>query len=483
MSQTIPYLGPVAIVDVETTGGSPGQNRLIEIGIIRIENGQEVSRFQSLVNPHQSVPPFVQNLTGISDRDLETAPSFEKIADEVEKQLKGALFIGHNVRFDYDFVKFELRRAGRNFSAPTFCSARFSRSLYPEHKRHNLAELIERYGLSISSHHRALDDAQAVWDFLKKMVEEVGVNKFSTFFEKLAASRPTQTRIPVEKFDNLPESSGAYVFKDAEGMALYVGKSNHLRERILGHFYGDFENSKALQLVEKATDLECYPTAGELSALFLEAELVEKLAPKHSRRPRRKVDMVCAIKHENSNGYPVISLLKESEALSLKEPPKILSYYRGFREANQALHMMVDSFRLCRKLLGLEKSEGACSALNVKKCSGACVGSESKDSYSGRLARAFQKEGLSSWPHSSAVLVDEYDVALDRGESYVVRDWRILARVFYQGESRRVEKIASGFDWDQFKVLKRVMQNEDVRIRAIDSVELQTFISEAAAIS
>ena len=75
MSEMIPYLKPVVIVDVETTGGSPGANRLIEIGIIRIENGKEVSRYESLINPSQPVPPFVQNLTGISNRDLETAPA------------------------------------------------------------------------------------------------------------------------------------------------------------------------------------------------------------------------------------------------------------------------------------------------------------------------------------------------------------------------------------------------------------------------
>ena len=100
MTQAFPYTKTIAIVDVETTGGSADSNRLIEIGIIRIENGVEVRRFQSLVQPGQSVPIFVQNLTGISDHDLESAPVFKDIADEVEACLKDALFIGHNVRFD-----------------------------------------------------------------------------------------------------------------------------------------------------------------------------------------------------------------------------------------------------------------------------------------------------------------------------------------------------------------------------------------------
>ena len=113
MPQSIPYSKPVVIVDVETTGGSAATNRLIEIGIIRIENGVEVRRFESLIQPGQSVPVFVQNLTGISDHDLESAPVFKEIADEVESCLKDALFIGHNVRFDYDFVRHEFRRLNR----------------------------------------------------------------------------------------------------------------------------------------------------------------------------------------------------------------------------------------------------------------------------------------------------------------------------------------------------------------------------------
>lgn len=471
MSANIPYRKTIAIVDVETTGGSAATNRLIEIGIIRIEDGIEVRRFQSLIQPGQSVPIFVQNLTGISDRDLESAPIFEDIADEVELCLKDALFIGHNVRFDYDFVRYEFRRLGRRFVAPTLCSARLSRVLFPEHKRHNLSEIVERHGLSVSSRHRALDDAQAVWDFFRKSVELVGSAKFGDFFEKLVAGRPTQSLIPASRFQNIPESSGAYIFRDADGRALYVGKSNNLRERILGHFYGDFENPKEIQLLDQATDLEWIPAPGELSALFLEADLIRKLNPQHSRKARKKMGMICAISGKNENGYPEIKLMREEE---IADKTEVLCYYRGFREAKEALSILGDKFKLCRKALGLEKGEGPCSAVAFKKCSGACTESESATDCAARLTRAFEQSGgVAFWPYPSAVLVDEYDEELDQGEAYVIQNWLLLARVRYNSEAREIEKLNAGFDWDQHKVLKRVLQNGEARVRPLEKNEFK----------
>lgn len=467
MSQSIPYTKPIAIVDVETTGGSASNNRLIEIGIIRIENGVEVRRFQSLVQPGQSVPIFVQRLTGITDRDLETAPEFSKIADEVESCLKDALFIGHNVRFDYDFVRHEFRRLERRFSASTLCSARLSRALFPEYKRHNLSEIAERHGLSVSSRHRALDDALAVWDFFKKCVETQGTAKFADVFDKLVAGRPPQTMIPASRFQNIPEGAGVYIFRDAYDAALYVGKSSNLRERILGHFYGDFENPKETQLLAQATDLEFISTPGELSAVFLESELVQRLSPQHSRKPRKSMSMVCAVKKIGQGGYPEVEILRlpEDETSNKKE---ILGYYRGFREAKEALSLLADKFRLSRSGLGLEKSVAAATQ------------KESVEAYTARFLRAFEQSGVASWPYPAAILLDEYDEELGQGEAYIVQNWLLLARIKYHPGGKQIQRLATNFDWDQFKILKRVMQSETARIRNLEKQELQALLEKAS---
>jgi len=471
-----PYTKPMVIVDVETTGGSPGANRLIEVGIIRIENGREVSRFQSLINPGQPVPTFVQGLTGISDQDLVSAPPFEAVADQVEEQLRDALFIGHNVRFDYDFIRYELRRLSRRYQASTLCSARLSRALYPEYKRHNLSEIIGRHGLSVSSRHRALDDAQAVWDFFQKSAQDVGVVRFQDIFEKLVAGRPVETRIPAERFMNVPESPGCYLFRGEKKEVLYVGKSGNLRERILGHFYGDFESTKDGILLQQACDMEWFKSPGELSALFLEAELNEKLQPVFAKKPKLQGGMVCAVKQADGV-FPWIQLLPESEVLNKEN---VLGFFRGFREAKQALLGIAEKNRICRKGLGLEKGSGPCTGVGLGQCDGACGDAAKADEQIKKLGRALQRFGTVAWPFQGAIMIDEREAeSADEGEAYIVKNWLLMARIRYQGDARRAFKVRQGLDRDQFKVLKKIIQADAPQVRELKDSEYESLMREA----
>ena len=167
----------LAIIDTETTGMRPPHSRVIDIGIIRIEDGKEVERYQTLVNPQTSVPPFISDMTSITDADLVDAPTFDEVALEVEELLKGAVFVAHNVGFDYAFIQSEFRRLDMDFKAHTLCSAALSRGLYPHQPRHNLDALIRRHGLVVEGRHRALPDADAVWQFFRKIGEEVSERK------------------------------------------------------------------------------------------------------------------------------------------------------------------------------------------------------------------------------------------------------------------------------------------------------------------
>jgi DNA polymerase-3 subunit epsilon len=97
------------------------------------------------------------------------APSFADVAEEVLERLEGRLFIAHNARFDYGFLKNEFKRAGHDFRATVLCTVKLSRKLFPQHARHNLDSLIERHGLSVSSRHRALGDAQLIHQFWQRL--------------------------------------------------------------------------------------------------------------------------------------------------------------------------------------------------------------------------------------------------------------------------------------------------------------------------
>lgn len=163
----------LAIVDVETTGMSAVHNRIIEIAIIRIEGNKIIDTFTSFVNPQVHVPSFITHLTGISNADVEDAPLFGKVKNKVKKFLKGATFVAHNATFDYNFIGRAFEREQMLFESKKCCTVRLSRRLYPQHKSHSLAALIERHGFEYKARHRAYDDAFVVWQLLKKIKKEI----------------------------------------------------------------------------------------------------------------------------------------------------------------------------------------------------------------------------------------------------------------------------------------------------------------------
>ncbi|MBT8097217.1 MAG: VRR-NUC domain-containing protein [Woeseia sp.] len=154
------------VVDVETTGGRGEQHRITEIGAVRVRNGKIIDRFQTLLNPQRTIPPGITRLTGISAAMVQNAPCFVDVADEFDEFFKGAIFVAHNVEFDYRFIAAEFRRIGRPFRAPKLCTCASMRKLYPGHKSYSLAALCRTFDIPLKSHHRALCDAEAAAELL-----------------------------------------------------------------------------------------------------------------------------------------------------------------------------------------------------------------------------------------------------------------------------------------------------------------------------
>jgi len=163
----------LAFVDVETTGLSPSFDRVIDVGVVVVGNGGVAETWESLVNPSRYVSPFIQSYTGIDVNELEYAPSFRQLCDELWMKLEGAVMVAHNARFDYGFLYEEFRRAKMNFRPNYFCSAQLSRKLFPVQKGHGLDKVMERFGIKVKRRHRALDDALAVWEFYRQVEGQV----------------------------------------------------------------------------------------------------------------------------------------------------------------------------------------------------------------------------------------------------------------------------------------------------------------------
>ena len=164
---------PVAVVDLETTGGNMYEDRVTEVALLRFEGGK-ITQHQWLVNPEQPISPFITRLTGIDDEMVASAPVFTELAPMLLPLLRGTLVVAHNSRFDYTFLRHEFRRAGVCFAAPALCTVQLSRRLYPEFHKHNLDSIIERFDLAVESRHRAMADVLVLADFLEKSIAQAG---------------------------------------------------------------------------------------------------------------------------------------------------------------------------------------------------------------------------------------------------------------------------------------------------------------------
>jgi DNA polymerase III subunit epsilon len=192
------YDQPLTIIDVETTGGSPYFSRIIEIGIIRVEHGEVMREYKTFLNPEVPIPEFITEMTGIGDQDVAEAPLFADVADDILELFEDAVFVAHNVEFDYSFLREEFRRIGYQFTLDRLCTVRLSRVLFPEHKRHNLTAIIERFEFVCENRHRAFDDAKILWDFLQMLPAKFETDRIST------AMKRTLQRIPPAQQRKMP---------------------------------------------------------------------------------------------------------------------------------------------------------------------------------------------------------------------------------------------------------------------------------------
>ena len=165
------------VLDLETTGNTPLYDRITEIALIRFENGIEIDRWETLVNPGVSIPPFISRLTGITNDMVSGAPTFEEVAPTLYSHIEGAVLAAHNVRFDHGFLKSEFRRLGAILRQKVMCTVKLSRKLYPEHRSHGLDAIMRRYGLTTAARHRAMGDVELVVAYLEFAKRELGEHR------------------------------------------------------------------------------------------------------------------------------------------------------------------------------------------------------------------------------------------------------------------------------------------------------------------
>jgi DNA polymerase III subunit epsilon len=158
---------PLVFIDIETTGATPYNSRVLEVGAIRVENNKIVREIKQLINPEEYVPGWITKLTGITNEAVWDKPIFRDVADDLETIFEDAIFIAHNVSFDYGFIKQEFKKLGVVFNKDRLCTVRLSRALYPAQKSHRLDAVIQAHGYSVENRHRAYDDAEVLYKFYR----------------------------------------------------------------------------------------------------------------------------------------------------------------------------------------------------------------------------------------------------------------------------------------------------------------------------
>ena len=418
----MPCLPPLAFVDLETTGTRAAADRITEIGIIRVDHGGDAGRqvveWSSLVDPEVPIPPAIQMLTGITDAMVAGAPVFSAIAQEVLDLLAGCVFVAHNARFDYGFLKHAFARLGREFSARVLCTVRLSRRMFPDADGHGLDALIARHALDVSQRHRALGDARAIRDFVDLLYREQPRDRVDAAIRRILRIPSLPPQLPPDAIDSLPEAPGVYLFYGDNPLPLYIGKSIDLRERVGAHFSQDWRSETDLRLSQEIRRIEHERTAGELGALLRESVLVKSRLPAHNRALRRKAEAGIA---ELVDGVPRFI------PAAAVEPGRLSGAFGPFAShasMRAALRVLVVEHRLCPLRLGLERrGAGPCFARQLKRCNGVCVGEELAGQHDARLATALAPFAIPQWPLHGPAWVRESSGDGERVDVHVFRDW------------------------------------------------------------
>ena len=441
---------PLAFIDLETTGATATADRITEIGIIQVDD-DGVREWSSLVNPETPISPFIESLTGISDALVADAPRFHELADDVRHRLAGRLFVAHNARFDYGFLKNEFKRIGEDFRATVLCTVRLSRRLFPQHPRHNLDSLIARHGLIVSERHRALGDARLIHQFWQRLHTEVDQELLARTVTALTARPSLPASLDAEVLEQLPEGPGVYLFYGDNDLPLYVGKSTGVRRRVLAHFAADHAAGKEMALAQQVRRIDGIPTGGETGALLLEARLIKELQPLHNRGLRRNDELCFWQLAQLGQGEWRPRLIKAADIDTATD--NLFGPFKTPREAKRCLQELARRHQLCPALLGLDriKPDKPCFAHQIGQCKGACVGKEPVSFHSARLMAALGKHRIAPWPFPGRAWFREGD------DVHLVDHWRHVGTA--KDESALEDLLQAplpGFDQDSYRILLKL---------------------------
>ncbi|MEE8406686.1 MAG: DEDD exonuclease domain-containing protein [Acidimicrobiia bacterium] len=386
------------VLDLETTGGSPSNCEITEIGAVKYKGGELLGSFQTLVDPGLAIPPSITILTGITHAMVFDAPRIEAALPSFLEFIGNTIIVGHNVRFDLSFLNAAAVRLGygrlENKSVDTAALAR--RLIRPEVANLRLQTLADHFRSPVKPVHRALDDAKATAHVLHGLLERVGSLGVTNLDDllQLPTAKGSAHYSKIKLTEDLPRLPGIYIFKDRQNIPIYVGKATNLRTRVRQYFYGDRRRTIA-SLMKELHSIDHQVCETVLEAEITELRLIHAHRPRYNRRSRPpKSSHFVKLTDEPFPRLSVVRTLKD-DGISYLGP------FRSKRAADLVVTAIWDAhpIRRCRARAGSKQGKCAAAQIGVANCP--CDGQLAEDEY-----RVVVDQLLTAMANSPNLLLD-----------------------------------------------------------------------------
>ena len=325
------------VLDLETTGGSPADCSITEVGACKVRRGEVVGTFHTLVNPDCRIPAYITMLTGIDEVLVAEAPPIEGVLPNLVEFVRGSVIVAHNARFDVSFINVALDRAGRpRLSNDVVDTAKLARKILAGEVPNNRLETLARYlRCAHTPSHRAYPDVLATIDVLHHLIERVAGFGVTTLEDlmKVSTTKLDGTFRKISLCDDIPNGIGVYRFLGVDGRTLYVGKASDLRSRVRSYFYGD-PRRKIRNLLRETDRLEHERYDTLLEAEIAEARAIARELPTYNRAGKK-----------SGTWFVKIGVGRSPKVSTTRSPKDDGSTYLGPLPSMRAARTLMDGLR------------------------------------------------------------------------------------------------------------------------------------------
>jgi DNA polymerase III subunit epsilon len=378
------------VVDLETTGGSPTDDAITEIGAVKVRGGEVLGEFQTLVDPGRDIPPYISVLTGITSAMVVAAPRIATVLPSFLEFARGAVLVAHNAPFDIGFLKAACAATGVAWpAAASVDTAVLARRLLTRDEVPNckLATLAPYFATSTEPCHRALADARATVDVLHGLFERLGPLGITSLEELTGLTRQVdpERRRKRHLADAVPHGPGVYLFRGPRDEPLYVGTSGDLRSRVRSYFTSGEQRSRITEMVGLAQRVEAIPCAHALEAAVRELRLIAEHKPRYNRRSRfPERALWIRLTEEPFPRLSVVRRVRPGTGVFLGPFPD----RRAADAAAAAVHEAIP-LRQCTSRLSPRSPTSACALADMGRCGAPCTGAQSVAAYA-EIAAVFR---------------------------------------------------------------------------------------------